>query len=611
MAYIANLQFLPLDEILLSNGYKHKVEKSSKNNPALYNEYDTIKGTLIVSRKPDGSYHYFNTHNDEDKGTIIAFCKNRGLDFNDLIKNRDDLEISDKPNYKYNNSKLYAIITKEQEAERQKVVKQFEKLPIYNTESSDLFHTLLDSRSLDKSLLKPYNHLLKEDEHANLCVPCYLVNDDGNLIQGGYNKRLSKPFTMQGATNPTKHLMQAGSIKGFEVLSPQNTKNIQNIIVAESVFDGLSVLEMQGFDPNQTAIISTIGNFTEERMQKFVDKFLNTINTYKCKEYNEYHKEIDRYNKQLEHYENYTNFQKRYEKWRAKELAKHQNNPEKVPNDPIFSPIRDKNNLIPKPIFKPSALALRLKEPKIPNLSLNVILAMDNDEQGRKFNTILEKIFYAHTKEIPNIYTPISKDANDDLKIAKALGLKQISNRILQDFLFDAKEKIQNPTTTPSQKSILANQLQKLQDLMPKPKLLQGVFKRMEFLLDVRCVQILNDLKTRHNKSYTKIVENLILNSQISFYKQQKITSALGSLAMLYSSLNATCFNFNQIAYHLNNAALLGENVIHLGLLQDIETQLKAWSEKTKILNLAIKKSAFIVAHCLKGDKKILKGMNL
>ncbi|GCF04826.1 hypothetical protein HPK22_01658 [Helicobacter pylori] len=344
MAYIANLQFLPLDEILLSNGYKHKVEKSSKNNPALYNEYDTIKGTLIVSRKPDGSYHYFNTHNDEDKGTIIAFCKNRGLDFNDLIKNRDDLEISDKPNHKYNNSKPYTIITKEQEAERQKVVKQFEKLSTYDLESSDLFHTLLDSRSLDKTLLKPYNHLLKEDKHANLCVPCYLTNDNGNLIQGGYNKRLSKPFTMQGATNPTKHLMQAGSIKGFEVLSPQNIKNIQNIIVAESVFDGLSVLEMQGFDPNQTAIISTIGNFTEERMQKFVDKFLNTINTYKCKEYNEYHKEIDRYNKQLEDYENYTNFQKRYEKWRAKELVKHDNDPKKVPNDPIFSPIKDMKN---------------------------------------------------------------------------------------------------------------------------------------------------------------------------------------------------------------------------------------------------------------------------
>ncbi|GAA8678279.1 hypothetical protein Kyoto127A_03680 [Helicobacter pylori] len=368
-----------IDEILLSNGYKHKVEKSSKNNPALYNEYDTIKGTLIVSRKPDGSYHYFNTHNDEDKGTIIAFCKNRGLDFNDLIKNRDDLEISDKPNHKYNNSKPYTIITKEQEAERQKVVKQFEKLPTYDIESSDLFHTLLDSRSLDKTLLKPYNHLLKEDEHANLCVPCYLTNDNGNLIQGGYNKRLSKPFTMQGTTNPTKHLMQAGSIKGFEVLSPQNIKNIQNIIVAESVFDGLSVLEMQGFDPNQTAIISTIGNFTEERMQKFVDKFLNTINTYKCKEYNEYHKEIDRYNKQLEDYENYTNFQKRYEKWCAKELAKHDNDPKKVPNDPIFSTIRDKNNLIPRSVFKP-APPLRLKEPKIPNLSLNVILAMDNDE---------------------------------------------------------------------------------------------------------------------------------------------------------------------------------------------------------------------------------------
>ncbi|GAA9400159.1 hypothetical protein HpHA275_15430 [Helicobacter pylori] len=54
MAYISNLQFLPLDEILLSNDYKHKVEKSSKNNPALYNEYDTIKDTLAQARKLNG-----------------------------------------------------------------------------------------------------------------------------------------------------------------------------------------------------------------------------------------------------------------------------------------------------------------------------------------------------------------------------------------------------------------------------------------------------------------------------------------------------------------------------------------------------------------------------
>ncbi|GAA6928310.1 hypothetical protein JP0077_04360 [Helicobacter pylori] len=73
-------------------------------------------------------------------------------------------------------------------------MKQFEKLPTYDIESSDLFHTLLDSRSLDKTLLKPYNHLLKEDEHANLCVPCYLTNDNGNLIQGGYNKAVIQTF---------------------------------------------------------------------------------------------------------------------------------------------------------------------------------------------------------------------------------------------------------------------------------------------------------------------------------------------------------------------------------------------------------------------------------
>ncbi len=75
MAYIANLQFLPLDEILLSNGYKHKVEKSSKNNPALYNEYDTIKGTLIVSRKPDGSYHYSTLIMMKIKARLSPFVK--------------------------------------------------------------------------------------------------------------------------------------------------------------------------------------------------------------------------------------------------------------------------------------------------------------------------------------------------------------------------------------------------------------------------------------------------------------------------------------------------------------------------------------------------------
>lgn len=68
---------------------------------------------FIVLRKFDGSYYYFNIYNDEDKGMIIVFCKNCGLDFNDLIKNRDDLEISDKLNYKYNNFKFYIIIIKE------------------------------------------------------------------------------------------------------------------------------------------------------------------------------------------------------------------------------------------------------------------------------------------------------------------------------------------------------------------------------------------------------------------------------------------------------------------------------------------------------------------
>ncbi|GHQ72556.1 hypothetical protein JP0076_08240 [Helicobacter pylori] len=43
-----------------------------------------------------------------------------------------------------------------------------------------------------------------------------------------------------------------------------------------------------------------------------------------------------------------------------------------------------------------------------PDLSLNIVLAYDNDKNGRIYTQISEEIIYKYTENMPNVFIPYS-----------------------------------------------------------------------------------------------------------------------------------------------------------------------------------------------------------
>ena len=105
-----NLVELPLDEILKNNGYFEKREKSSQNYKTLTNNNSD---TIIITRKSNGHYLYFNPSDDNDRGNIYNFAKNRGVSIKDLI---DENIINDVKTLKINTKEI--IKQKENDYER-------------------------------------------------------------------------------------------------------------------------------------------------------------------------------------------------------------------------------------------------------------------------------------------------------------------------------------------------------------------------------------------------------------------------------------------------------------------------------------------------------------
>ncbi|AFI06577.1 hypothetical protein [Helicobacter cetorum] len=70
-----------------------------------------------------------------------------------------------------------------------------------------------------------------------------------------------------------------------------------------------------------------------------------------------------------------------------------------------------------------------------PDLSLNIVLAYDNDKNGQAYKEITEEIVYRHTETLPNSYTPLTKDCNDDLKLANLVGNDYLNDEAIEIFL--------------------------------------------------------------------------------------------------------------------------------------------------------------------------------
>ncbi|MFC3848506.1 plasmid mobilization relaxosome protein MobC [Helicobacter baculiformis] len=138
-----------------------------------------------------------------------------------------------------------------------------------------------------------------------------------------------------------------------------------------------------------------------------------------------------------------------------------------------------------------------------------------------------------------------------------------------------------------------------------KSKLKSGG-KRMVFILDAKSAAALKELSHKHKISMTKIIETMILE-QKPFCQQNKWLLKTIALMQehknLYTSLNTTFSNLNQIARHLNIYALTGET-INDALLAQTQAQVQHCAKQLELLKLLVLKNIILLSHKNKIQKK-------
>lgn len=245
---------LPLDVILLNNGYFYKKEKCSANFLTMKNDNDDL---IIITRANNGHYLYFNPIDEKDKGNIYSFCKNRGVKLNDLlgISNEDDkskvldLKLKDVKHTITPSSLNHKAI---------EAINLYNDLKALNV--NDNFFVF--KRFISENSLKAFDKL-KQDRFHNICVPSYKLDnckDISFVNMCGYMSYLKSPIKKDKGF--LKQLCYGN--KGLEVLKNKHTQlsDIKHIILCESMIDSLSLFELNKFESKDTLLCSTNGQIT-------------------------------------------------------------------------------------------------------------------------------------------------------------------------------------------------------------------------------------------------------------------------------------------------------------------------------------------------------------
>ncbi|GAA9144642.1 hypothetical protein Taitung76_15040 [Helicobacter pylori] len=345
------------------------------------------------------------------------------------------------------------------------ISEEFKSLKPYDLENA----TLIKKREIDVKLLEPYKEHLKTDSFNNLILATYLAFEDKRLNvipihQYGINKRLNTPLTTDKEGNirdkPLKSITQGN--KGIEVLYPNDLSLVKNVIVTENIFDNLAYLELQDLDPKESVLISTAGQFNKQKLELFFKSFFNQLHNRQQGAYNNYLREESQWQELVRQgrasddfnsvvVETYTDIIKNYQR------EKH---------TPIYNKRVEKTREYrkPKPINKPQE-------------SFNVILAFDNDIKGKEYREKCEGILYALTQQFPTIYTPFSKDCNDDLKLVHIIESKTINIRIMAEFLESSLEKLNSNDTPIQEKENIMDKLEQIDNIKPFNERLKGILE--------------------------------------------------------------------------------------------------------------------------------------
>lgn len=298
--YDINYVEIPLHELLQRAGFNIVREGTTQHYVRMKDGTDTI---VVQRGKNDGNYLYWNTDRSKkdnsglvdakgkvigDTGTVFTFCKIRGINVHELVRNADLKDI--KHTLEIPNSQSY----------NPQVTDTFMSLKLYNETKNNSLTTI---RGISPSIIKNFNKSIRVDDYGNVVFPSFTmegVNHQTETINiqktptitlSGLNKKLLlKPITHDrngvAYDKPINSLDQGKSGLTYFKKDEADQLKITTAIASENAIDSMSYAELKKIDLDKTLIVSFNGSMKEnaietfERVMKVYPKIDKVIGAY-------------------------------------------------------------------------------------------------------------------------------------------------------------------------------------------------------------------------------------------------------------------------------------------------------------------------------------------
>lgn len=110
---------------------------------------------------------------------------------------------------------------------------------------------------------------------------------------------------------------------------------------------------------------------------------------------------------------------------------------------------------------------------------IGIYIAMDNDNDGKKFSNFLETEIVKKLHRMPTIYQPFTKDCNDDLKVSQIIGKNKVNHQSIMDFCQSKINEYKVSQSTNKKRSILED-FRKLDAFQVLPQKIKELFNSID-----------------------------------------------------------------------------------------------------------------------------------
>ncbi len=243
-----------------AQGYEMDKSKSSQSYRVM--KHPETGDKIIISKTKNDVYMYYNVDNQQDKGTVYDFFKNRGVtDPKEMLK---AIKGTDAEAIKAN---MPILATPKTSYNLEVLAQEYKSFKSYRESGN----TYLQSRGISKEITDQYSSI-KVDARNNVVTPMYAHYQDKQIktsfALSGYNQKLQSPLTKgkdgTPLEKPLKDLNKGN--KSITVLNTDKQEEVKHIVTTEAFIDGLSYVQANNLDPKNTVIISTNGQTSESSL---------------------------------------------------------------------------------------------------------------------------------------------------------------------------------------------------------------------------------------------------------------------------------------------------------------------------------------------------------